>query len=235
MPRVKKTEKLPKIASKQKKENLLQATVYDVDGKEVDKMVLPKEIFSVEVNPKLLAQYLRVYLINQRQGTASTKTRSEVTGSTRKIYRQKGTGKARHGDIKAPIFVGGGIVGGPKPKEYSLKINKKQKRKALFYALSLKAREGIIGLINQFLKIQPKTKIIIDFFKKIDLDGKKILIILPELKKNNLVLAARNISYVDLIDAKSINPYLILKSEKIIFVKSALEILTKHFLGKNAD
>src|SRR3989338_9847754 len=102
---------------------------------------MPKEIFAVEASPRLLAQYVRVYLANRRQGTASAKTRAEVKGSTRKIYKQKGTGKARHGDIKAPIFIGGGVVGGPIPRDFSLKFNKKQKRKVLFYALTLKLKQ----------------------------------------------------------------------------------------------
>src|SRR3990172_10626024 len=138
MPKIKKTKK--EVRKKNVKAGLT-LPVYGVDGKEKTPADLQKEIFSVEVNPRLLAQYVRVYLANQRQGNASTKTRGEVTGSTRKIYRQKGTGNARHGSIKAPIFVGGGITFGPKPRDYSLKMNKKQKTLALFSSLTVKAND----------------------------------------------------------------------------------------------
>ena len=149
MPRVK-TEKKPEVKKVAvKKTSGLTVPVYDIKGKEKGTLILPKEAFAVSVKPQLLAQAVRVYQFNRRQGTASTKTRGEVTGSTRKIYRQKGTGRARHGDIKAPIFVGGGIVGGPKPKDYSLGINKKQKTKAFFGALTLKLKEkNILGKIS---------------------------------------------------------------------------------------
>ncbi len=209
-----------------KRENALELKVYDVSGQEKETLTLPKEIFAVDAKPSLLAQYIRVYLANQRQGTASTKTRGEVTGSTRKIYRQKGTGRARHGDIKAPIFVGGGIVGGPKPTNYSLKINKKQKKLALRAALTLKNKEAnIIGLTDAFLKIEPKTKIFANFLKNIKSTDQKILLILPKLEKNNLVLAARNIQGLKLEDAVSINPYEILKSNKILVLEKALEVI----------
>src|SRR3989339_216040 len=120
-----KEEKKPSV----KKNITLSVRVFSIDGKEKKTIELNKNIFDVKVSPSLLAQAVRVYLANQRAGTASSKTRSEVVGSTRKIYRQKGTGKARHGSLKAPIFVGGGVVGGPKPRDFSLKINKKQKTK----------------------------------------------------------------------------------------------------------
>src|SRR3989338_4919632 len=147
MPRTKKAIKTVKKTETKKSSAGLTIPVYDLNGKEKGTVELAKEIFAVEASPKLLAQYVRVYLANRRQGTASTKTRGEITGSTRKIYKQKGTGRDRHGDIKAPIFVGGGTVGGPKPRDYSLKFNKKQTKKALFYSLSLKFKEqGIFGL-----------------------------------------------------------------------------------------
>src|SRR3990170_8751536 len=134
---------MPRQISKQNsKEKKLQAILFNIDGESVGKISLPPEIFAYKVGPKLLAQAVYIHLANQRAGTRSTKTRSQVTGSTRKIYRQKGTGRARHGDITAPIFVGGGIVGGPKPRDYSANMNKKQKRKALFISLSEKAKRG---------------------------------------------------------------------------------------------
>src|SRR3989344_7204583 len=121
---------------KAKKSGSLTVPVYEISGKEKGSLSLPKEAFSVDVNKALLAQAVRVYQSNQRQGTASTKTRGEVVGSTRKIYRQKGTGRARHGDIKAPIFVGGGVAHGPKSANYRKSISQKMRRIALLGALS---------------------------------------------------------------------------------------------------
>lgn len=209
--------------------------VFDLDGKEKKEMSLSKEIFSVKVSPKLLAHYVRVYLANQRQGNASTKTRGEVTGSTRKIYRQKGTGKARHGDIKAPIFVGGGVVGGPSPRDFSLKINKKQKQKALFGALTIKYQKGLVfGLSETSLKTEPKTKIIAGFLKKMNWIGKRTLFVLPELK-NNLVLASRNLFEPELIEAKTLNPYIVMRADVVLFLEPSIDIIVNHFLKKNAD
>ena len=199
--------------------------IYDIEGKELRTVELPKEIFSVSANPGLLAQAVRVYLVNQRQGNVSVKTRSEVIGSTRKIYRQKGTGKARHGAIKAPIFVGGGVAHGPKKKDYNLKFNKKEKKIALFAALSEKIKEKkIFGLEDKALTIKPKTKIFTNFLKQLKVLGKNNLIVLLKMEKNNLILAMRNISGISFIDARSLNPYLILKSNNIIFIESSLEV-----------
>lgn len=234
MPRVKK-ERQSKVKKQTKttikKSSGLIVPVYDISGKEKRALDLPKEAFSVVVKPQLLAQAVRVYRFNQRQGTASTKTRGEVVGSTRKIYRQKGTGRARHGDIKAPIFVGGGIVGGPKPKDYSLDINKKQKRKAFFGALTLKFKEkSIFGIADSALKIEPKTKLVANFLKTLKLTGKKITFILPKMEKNNFILASRNLSKINLTDSQSLNTFEILNSTKLIFFENALEVFKKHFL-----
>jgi len=208
-----------------KKKLSLSAVVYDINGKEAGTINLPKEIFSVTASPKLLAQYVRVYLANQKQGTQSTKTRSEVKGSTRKIYRQKGTGRARHGDIKAPIFVGGGIAHGPKPQDPSLRINKKQKRKALFLALSQRFKQSDIYFIDGLLKIKPKTKEFIKILKNLKLDKEKsFLLIYPKKDSERLILAARNVKNIDFNEVTSINAYQILKSHKIIFVKEALPV-----------
>ncbi|MBI3620514.1 50S ribosomal protein L4 [Candidatus Roizmanbacteria bacterium] len=211
-------------------------TMYDLKGKTVDEKELTKDIFGQKENPALLAQYVRVYLTNQRQGTASTKTRGEVTGSTRKIYRQKGTGKARHGDIKAPIFVGGGIVGGPKPHDFSLKLNKKQRKLALFCALSLKYKQKtVVGLKNSALKMLPKTQDAADFLKIMNWKEKKVLVLLPQIEKSNFVLAFRNIPGIELCDAASINPYAVLHADQIVFLEEALADFTKHFVKPNEN
>ncbi len=232
----KKEKKITKSVLKRAVKQGPMIKIYDLEGREKQEVKLPKEIFDTKASNKLLSQYVRIYLANQRQGTAATKTRGEVRGSTRKIYRQKGTGKARHGDIKAPIFVGGGVVGGPKPRDYSLKINKKQKKKALFYALSLTYKNrSIMGLSDEALKIEPKTKKIATFLKLMKLYGKKTLLVLPKIEKNNLILAARNIHNLELTDAQSLNAYMILKNKEIIFINQALKVLENHFLKKNEN
>lgn len=216
---------MPKTKKIIEEKTNLSLTIYNIEGKEEKTVQLPKEIFSVSANPKLLAQAVRVYLVNQRQGNVKVKTRSEVIGSTRKIYRQKGTGKARHGAIKAPIFVGGGIAHGPKQKDYNLKFNKKEKKIALFAALSEKLKEKkIIGLDNNALTIKPKTKIFINFLEKLLLINKKNLIVLLKMEKNNMILAMRNIPGISFTDVRSLNPYLVLKSNNIVFIENSLEV-----------
>lgn len=235
MPKIKKTSSIKdkKIKEKKTVKNLtgLMIPVYDIKGKEINQIELPKEIFNYKVNKSLIAQALRVYQFNQRQGTASTKTRGEVIGSTRKIYRQKGTGRARHGSIKAPIFVGGGVAGGPKPKKYSLKITKKQKRKAIFSGLTFMFKnKKIIGLDKKTLTIDSKTKYITQFLKSLNLINKKIVFILPKMEKNNFVLAARNIQGVNIIDVKSLNIFQVFNYDRLIFFEDSIEIIKNHFL-----
>ncbi len=206
----------------------LIAPVYDIEGKEIGNIDLPKEIFSVKASKSLLAQYVRVYLANQRQGTQSTKTRGEVIGSTRKIYKQKGTGRARHGAIKAPIFVGGGIAHGPKPRDFSLKMNKKQRRKVFFSVLSQRLSEGKICFVEGLLKTKPKTKEFIKILKNLKLDKEKsVFLVCPKEESENLSFAVRNIKNVGLDEVGSINAYQILKSRKIIFAKEALPVLIR--------
>ncbi len=219
-----------------KKETGFTIPVLNLEGKASSKVSLPKEIFSIQASDKLLAQYVRVYLANQRQGNASAKTRAEIRASSRKIYRQKGTGRARHGAKSAPIFVGGGVAFGPTPRDFSLKLNKKQKRKAFFYALTLQYKEGnILGLVDKSLEIEPKTKNFATLLKGAQLTDKKILLVLPEIKRGNLLLASRNIPSLTLRDAKSLNTYDVLNNEKIIFVAKALEVLRDHFLTKHEN
>jgi large subunit ribosomal protein L4 len=134
--------------------------VLDLTGKVQTSIDLPAELFGAKVNKQIMAQAVRVYLANQRQGTQSTKTRGEVTGSTRKIYRQKGTGRARHGGITAPIFVGGGIALGPKPRDYGLSLPKKMRRVALASALTSQLNAGKVKVVDGFDTIEPKTKVL---------------------------------------------------------------------------
>ncbi len=232
---LKKQETQDKKVKKNKTGQLL-IKLYDLQGKVKNKVKIPKEIFDIKASPRLIALYVRVYLANQRRGTATTKTRGEVRGSTRKIYKQKGTGRARHGDIKAPIFVGGGVVGGPRRRDFSLKINKKQKKKALFYSLTLKHQKGLIFSIdNQFASIEPKTKNVVNFFRMIKVKEKDKILIITGDKKQSLILAVRNIPNISIIDARSINAYQILNHKKIYFIKEGLEVFKKHFIQKNEN
>ncbi len=212
------------------KKSPLEISVYGIDGKETGTLSLPKELFAVEASPQLLAQYVRVYLANQRQGNASTKSRGQVIGSTKKIYRQKGTGRARHGSKKAPIFVGGGIVGGPQKRDHSLKMNKKQKQKALLYSLSLKAKEGaLIGADNAVLSMKPKTKTVVDFMKEIGTTDSKTLVVVPKMETNGFILSIRNLQKVNAISVQTMNAYEVLNHKKIIFTPDAVEALKQHF------
>ncbi len=229
-----KAQKLKKEGGRKKRVVRLEVDVYDLKGEKKGKVELPREIFDVEASPKLLAQYVRVYLANQRAGTASTKTRGEIKGSTRKIYRQKGTGRARHGDIKAPIFVGGGVVFGPKPRDFSLKMNKKQRRKALFYSLTLKYREGkIFALEDKFLEKVKKTKQFAEFLRKAGIDEKRIGVVMPANEKFQLERAIRNIPELEPLDAESLNAYVVLRARTLLFVEKSLRNLPKIYLNAN--
>lgn len=208
----------------------LSVSVYNLEGKSTRQLDLPKELFSVEGNPRLLAQYMRVYLANQRQGNASTKTRGEVTGSTRKIYKQKGTGRARHGSNKAPIFVGGGVVGGPRPKNFNLKINKKQRTKALLYSLFLKQKSGdVVILENDFLTIKPKTKLFHQFLKTAGFDTTTSYIVFSPQEGRTLSQAVRNIPNMSVINPASLNAYEVMNNKKLMFVEKSLAVLKETF------
>ncbi len=225
---VKKTAKTPKI----EKKAILEAQSFDIKGKVSGTVSLREEIFGKNENKALIAQYMRVYLTNQRQGTVATKTRSEVVGSTKKIYRQKGTGGARHGSRKAPIFVGGGVTFGPQPREFSLSMNKKQKKQALFVALSTKAKENAVKVLTEeIVDMKPKTKMIADFINAVKIEGKKILFVLPKVTRSSFVLSARNIPEVEIVQADTINPYIVLHTKELIFVGDAMKKLEEHFIS----
>ena len=195
MPRTKKIEKTVELT--------ITAEVLDLTGKVTEKISLSKEIFGAKINKVLIAQAVKVYLANQRQGTASTKTRGEVEGSTRKIYRQKGTGRARHGSIRAPIFVHGGVVFGPRPHDYSLKLPQKMKRNALFSALSAKFNDGEIKILQDLEKLEPKTKKFAEVIKNLGLENKKKKILLiTAAETENLKRAAQNIEGVTITAAQ---------------------------------
>jgi large subunit ribosomal protein L4 len=213
-----------KVALKGSKYNV---PVYGLSGTKKGSVDLPKEIFGAKINERLMAQAVRVYLINQRQGTASTKTRGEVTGSTRKIYRQKGTGRARHGSIKAPIFVGGGIVFGPRPRKFELKLSKQMRRKALFSALSQKLLEQKVSVIDS-KGASGKTHEFAKLFRKLAVNQALFVSDLNLEAKR----AVRNIRGITAVAADSINTYEVLSNKHVIFAKDAIPNLINHFLKK---
>lgn len=222
--------KTPK-KTKTQRESGLTTDVLNVEGKVVEKMELPKEVFAAKVNENLLAQAVRVYLANQRQGTASSKTRGEVAGSTRKIYRQKGTGRARHGSSKAPIFVGGGIIFGPKPRHFSLKFPQKMKKIALLSALASKFKDKDILVVSGLGNLKTKTTGITRVLKNLKiamLNGKLTFPILLVITKDqeNLVLSCRNIQNLTLSSFNLLYPYLLLANQKVIFTQEAIEELS---------
>ena len=210
----------------------VKVAIVDVSGASKGNMTLPTEIFGVIPNKALLAQAVRVYLANQRQGNASTQTRGEVVGSTRKIYRQKGTGRARHGAIKAPIFVGGGVAHGPHPHDFGLDFPKKMRKAALISALSHKAQEGAIRVVEG--DFSGKTKEISNLFKAMELTAKgKVKRVLFVTDGNaNATRGAHNIGGVEIETAATVSTYVVMVSKNIIFLKNSVEALQKR-LAKN--
>jgi len=207
----------------------IEIPVYDLTGKSNSMMKVSDTIFGQKDNDALISQYMRVYQQNQRQGTVSTKNRGEVAGTTHKMYKQKGTGRARHGSGKEPIFVGGGVAFGPRPREFSKNLNKKQKKLALYTSLSMKAKgKSVIALVKESLSIKPKTKQIADLLNTLKFEGKKILFVVPKLEKDGFVLSTRNIASATLVGATTLNPYTVFNNEVIIFVGDALQTLEKH-------
>ncbi|NTU46618.1 50S ribosomal protein L4 [Candidatus Roizmanbacteria bacterium] len=226
--------KVVKVASVAKKPVTYAAKVYDVKGNVEQEINLPEAIFSKPIHKALIAQYVRVYLTNQRQGTVSTKTRSEVIGTTKKIYRQKGTGRARHGAKKAPIFVGGGVAFGPKPKDYELKMNKKQRKLAYISALSMKAQEqNIIVLGKSFEKLEPKTKSFVSSLQAINAEKTKILLVLSGGEDQGLRLAGKNVPYIRVAQAKNTNTYEVLSHKKLYVTESGLQVLVDQIQSNN--
>ncbi len=218
-----------RIDSKEAKASVKVAIV-GVDGAAKGNMTLPSEIFGVIPNKALISQAVRVYLANQRQGNASTQTRGEVIGSTRKIYRQKGTGRARHGAIKAPIFVGGGVAHGPHPHDFGLDFPKKMRKAALISALSQKAQEGAIRVVEG--DFSGKTKEFAKLFKAMELTakGKIKRVLLVTDGNENATRGAHNIGGLEIETASTVSTYIVMVSKNIIFLKNSVEELEKRLV-----
>lgn len=209
----------------------MEVSVLNINGQETGrKVALNDAIFGIEPNDHVLYLDVKQFLANQRQGTAKAKERSEVSGSTRKLGRQKGGGGARRGDINSPVLVGGGRVFGPKPRDYRFKLNKKVKVLARKSALSYKMQENAIIVVEDFNFEAPKTKEFVNITKNLKVEGKKLLLLLPEVNKN-VYLSTRNLQRAEVMTATSLNAYKVLNSDVLVITENSLKaidsILTK--------
>jgi large subunit ribosomal protein L4 len=203
----------------------MEVTILNIEGKETGRKVnLNDSIFGIEPNDHAIYLDTKQYLANQRQGTHKAKERGEVAGSTRKIKRQKGTGTARAGNIRNPLYRGGGRVFGPKPRFYGFKLNKKVKQLARKSALSYKASANNIIVLEDFSLEAPKTKEFIKIGTNLNIPDKKSLFVLPE-QNNNIYLSSRNVQGVEVVTAAELNTYKIMKASKLILVESAVDVL----------
>ena len=197
----------------------MEVSVLNMAGQETgNKVTLNEAIFGIEPNDHVIYLDVKQYLANQRQGTAKSKERSEINGSTRKLGRQ------RRGDIKSPVLVGGGRIFGPKPRDYRFKLNKKVKVLARKSALSYKAQENAIVVVDNINFEAPKTKDFVNFAKNIKVDGKKTLVVLPEVNKN-VYLSARNLQGAEIMSANNINTYKILNADVLVIAQNSLAII----------
>ena len=203
----------------------MEVSVLNINGQETGrKVVLNDAIFGIEPNDHVLYLDVKQYLANQRQGTAKTKERSEMSGSTRKLGRQKGGGGARRGDINSPVLVGGARVFGPKPRDYGFKLNKKVKVLARKSALSYKAKENAIIVVEDFEMAAPKTKEYVNIVKNLQLGERKSLLLLPSVNKN-VYLSARNLQRSEVMTASALNAYKVLNADVLVITEKSLETI----------
>lgn len=208
----------------------LTIDVMDIKGKKVESMSLPSFVFKAKENPTLVAQAVRVYLANQRQGTLSTKSRNQITATTKKVWRQKGTGRARHGARSAPIFVGGGVAFGPKPRDFSLSFPKKMRRAALFSVLTTRLKDNQITVVSGFEKVEPKTKNAAEIMKNLSFNpSKESVVIVTDGASPSVYQAARNLKGVQLIPASALNAYDASRGAKLLFMKGAVDVISTQF------
>jgi large subunit ribosomal protein L4 len=209
----------------------MELEVYKISGDKTSKMVtLSDDIFGIEPNDHAIWLDVKLFLANQRQGTSKSKDRSEVSGSTRKIKRQKGTGTARAGDINSPLFRGGGRVFGPRPRDYEFKLNKKLRKLARKSALTYKAQENSIMILEDFKFEQAKTKDFTALLKSFNLSDKKTLVVMPDTD-NNLVLSSRNLKKAKVMRAEMLSTYDILNANNLLISESSVPII-EEILGK---
>ena len=207
----------------------MEIAIYNVSGKDTGKKaVLKDEIFGIEPNNHAIYLDVKQYLANQRQGTHKSKQRNEVAGSTRKLKKQKGTGGARAVSILSPLFVGGGRVFGPVPRDYSFKLNKKLKQLARKSALAYKVKGEALTVVEDFAMEAPKTKEFIGITKNLNLEGKKILLVLPE-SNANVALSARNLQNVKVVLASNINTYDVMNAGNIVLAEGSVNVINQMF------
>lgn len=205
----------------------MELSVYKIDGTESGKKVtLDSEIFGIQPNDHAIYLDVKQYLANQRQGTHKTKEKSEVAYSTKKMGRQKGGGGARHGSIKSPTYVGGGTVFGPKPRDYRFKLNKKLKQLARYSALSYKAQENAIVMVEPFSMEAPKTKEFIQILNNLNANGRRTLFVLPQISEN-IYKSSRNLENVNVITIDEINTYEIMKAYQLVLVDGVQDIIAE--------
>jgi len=207
----------------------MEVSVLNIKGQETGKKVeLNDAIFGIEPNDHVIYLAVKQYLAAQRQGTHKSKERSEIAGSTRKLIRQKGGGGARRGDIKSPVLRGGGRVFGPRPRDYWFKLNKKVKSLARKSALSYKAQQNAIVVVEDFNLEAPKTKAFVEIQKNLNIEGKKLLLVLPGIN-NNIYLSARNIQRVEVITASALNTYKVMNANVLVVTEDALKLVDETF------
>ncbi|TFD94938.1 50S ribosomal protein L4 [Dysgonomonas capnocytophagoides] len=205
----------------------MELSVLNISGKDTGKKVsLDDAIYGIEPNDHVLWLDVKQYLANQRQGTHKSKERSEMSGSTRKLIKQKGGGGARRGDINSPVLVGGARVFGPKPRDYSFKLNKKVKVLARKSALSYKAKDNQILVVEDFNFEAPKTKDFVALAKNLQVADKKVVLVLPDQNKN-VYLSARNLERVKVVTASDINAYIILNCSSLVLAESSVAVIDK--------
>ncbi len=206
-----------------------QVDVLDLEGKVVEKIDLPSSVFDGKVKLHLIHQMVKYQLAKRRAGTHSTLTRKEVSGSGNKPWRQKGTGRARSGDVKSPIWRHGGTTFGPKPRSHAHKMPKKMRRGALQSALNLKMKEGKLKVISDFELAEPKTKLMIDALKKLEAEGKTLMV--SEAEQSNFLTALKNIPRAKPLRVEGLNVYDIMWHENLLCTKGALEAIGRRFEG----
>ncbi len=203
-------------------------TVYSHDGSETGTVDLPKEIFGIEPSMAAIYQVIKAHLANQRQGNASTKSRGEVTVVKAKPYRQKGTGRARAGSANSPVWIGGGVAFGPKPRSFRQKINRKIRRLSLKSAYSIKASEDSVVIVEDFTQSEPKTREVARILKAIGIDGKKIMLLVPG-KDENLYKSIRNIPKLNIEMSDNANTYDVMNSDVLLFTKTSIDRVKEFF------
>ena len=212
----------------------MEVSVYNIKGEDTGrKVVLNDAIFGIEPNDHAIYLDVKQYMANQRQGTHKSKERSEISGSTRKLGRQKGGGGARRGDINSPVLVGGGRVFGPQPRDYGFKLNKKVKNLARKSALAYKAQDNAILVVEDFNFEAPKTKQYVELLQNLKVADKKLLMVLAEANKN-VYLSARNIQRQDMAVASAVNTYQVLNADAMVVTESALAVIEGTLMNKEA-